>query len=179
MVLNSHSESVFSIPGFLSSDECRWYIEEAEKIGFEAAGVRMKDGSQQKMLNIRNNDRIGHQSEEWAEKLWARLSGFPIPEIEGQRAVGLASLFRFYRYAPGQRFKMHKDGGLKEGEYESRLSFLVYLNAGYEGGETDFKAFKIHPEEGMALLFVHQTWHEGRELSKGTKYVLRSDVLYG
>ncbi|MCW7540824.1 hypothetical protein OOT46_23675 [Aquabacterium sp. A7-Y] len=35
------------------------------------------------------------------------------------------------------------------------------------------------PRAGSASLFVHETWHEGRSLQSGTKYVLRSDVLYG
>lgn len=34
------------------------------------------------------------------------------------------------------------------------------------------------PRAGSALLFIHDTWHEGAAVTAGTKYVLRSDVLY-
>lgn len=74
---------------------------------------------------------------------------------------------------------MHKDGPWREEGLESRLTFLAYPNEGFEGGETDFRNFKVQPQTGMAVLFVHDTWHEGVEVRSGQKYVLRSDVLYG
>lgn len=178
LLLQHHSDTVYTIPGFISQSECTEFIEKAEYEGFAAAGVRVPDG-QKMMPNIRNNDRIAISSIDWANLFWGKLSNVSLPEIEGLKPAGLSSLFRFYRYHPGQRFKMHKDGRLAEGSLESRMSFLVYLNADFEGGETDFRTFKIIPEVGMALLFIHETWHEGSILMKGTKYVLRSDVIYG
>ena len=80
---------------------------------------------------------------------------------------------------PGQRFRMHRDGRLQEDGRESRLTFLLYLNDGFVGGETTFKTVAVSPARGSALLFVHEHWHEGSALSSGVKYVLRSDVLYG
>ena len=74
---------------------------------------------------------------------------------------------------------MHKDGPTLENGLRSELTLLVYLNEGFEGGETDFRDFAIRPATGMALLFIHDTWHEGAEVTAGTKYVLRSDVMYG
>lgn len=55
----------------------------------------------------------------------------------------------------------------------------VYPNDGFTGGDTDFRAFRVKPEAGAALLFIHDTWHEGAAIESGTKYVLRSDVMYG
>lgn len=60
----------------------------------------------------------------------------------------------------------------------SRLTLLVYLNDGFEGGATDFRDFAVTPRTGDALLFVHDTWHEGQAVTRGHKYVLRSDVMY-
>jgi hypothetical protein len=37
----------------------------------------------------------------------------------------------------------------------------------------------VTPREGMALVFVHRTWHEGAVVASGEKYVLRTDVMYG
>lgn len=177
-MITAHSEHVFSLPGFLSLEECRRYIEEAEAIGFVSAGVRTRDGGQAMMPTIRNNDRIAIDAPQWAEALWNRLAAQALPLVEGRKAAGLAAAFRFYRYVPGQRFRMHKDGGLHERGMDSRMSFLVYLNDDYEGGATDFRSFSIAPQAGMALMFIHETWHEGCELKRGTKYVLRSDILF-
>jgi 2OG-Fe(II) oxygenase superfamily len=74
---------------------------------------------------------------------------------------------------------MHKDGPWTENGVSSRLTFLIYLNAGFVGGATDFRDFSVSPAAGSALLFIHDTWHEGASVTEGIKYVLRSDVLYG
>jgi len=131
------------------------------------------------MPMVRNNERAIVESREWVGTLWKRLSDVPLPSIEGERPVGLPREIRFYRYSNGQRFKMHKDGPWTENGVSSKLTFLVYLNDGFVGGATDFREFNISPKLGSALLFVHDTWHEGAAVVEGVKYVLRSDVLYG
>ena len=73
---------------------------------------------------------------------------------------------------------MHKDGPWLEDGLRSELTLLVYLNEDFQGGATDFRGFQIQPRTGDALLFVHDTWHEGAVLVSGCKYVLRSDVMY-
>ena len=59
-----------------------------------------------------------------------------------------------------------------------------------EGGETTFfnrrrpRSRKltpnriIRPKTGMALAFDHLLFHEGSVVTKGKKYVLRSDIVY-
>ena len=37
----------------------------------------------------------------------------------------------------------------------------------------------IGPKRGMALFFRHELLHEGRAVKSGTKYVMRTDVMYG
>ena len=73
---------------------------------------------------------------------------------------------------------MHKDGPWTEDGLTSQLTLLIYLNDGFVGGDTDFRDFRVVPKQGDALLFVHDTWHEGAAVESGVKYVLRSDVLY-
>jgi hypothetical protein len=178
MHLLSHSDRVFSIPSFLSEAECLALVELAESRGFAAADVRTATG-QKAMPSIRNNDRTLLAHSEWVDRLWQRLSLVALPVLDGERALGLPKDLRFYKYSPGQRFKMHKDGPWIEDGLSSKLTFLVYLNDGFEGGATGFRTFSIAPQMGMALLFVHDTWHEGAPVIDGIKYVLRSDVLYG
>ncbi|MES3021319.1 MAG: 2OG-Fe(II) oxygenase [Pseudomonadota bacterium] len=173
-----HGLQAFTIPGFLSPDECLRLIELSEKCGFVAADVRTSDG-QKAMPTVRNNERVLVESQEWVRLLWERLDQFAIPDIDGQSPFGLPRELRFYKYRQGQRFKMHKDGPWLENGMTSKLTFLVYLNEEFAGGETDFKIFTVKPVTGMALLFIHATWHEGAAISEGLKYVLRSDVLYG
>ena len=57
---------------------------------------------------------------------------------------------------------------------------MVYLNEGFAGGETRFHDYEVDvvPRTGMALLFQHRVLHEGCVVTTGTKYVLRSDVMY-
>lgn len=176
-MLNIVSDRIFTIPNFLSPTECAQLIGTAEREGFSSASVRTVDG-QKSMPNIRNNDRVIVSAPDWRSILWKRLSAVGLPSIDEQKPVGLPRDLRFYRYAPGQRFKMHKDGPWHEDGLTSRLTLLVYLNHGYVGGITDFREHKIEPFTGMALLFVHDTWHEGTALCEGVKYLMRSDVLY-
>lgn len=176
--MNVHSDRVFSVPEFLSPAECDSLISVAERRGFETATVRMPSGPQL-LPSIRTNERVVLVLPEWTSRLWERTSGLDLPRVKGRSAVGLPEAIRFYKYGPGQRFKMHKDGPTLENGLRSELTLLVYLNEGFEGGETDFRDFAIRPTTGMALLFIHDTWHEGAEVTAGTKYVLRSDVMYG
>lgn len=64
---------------------------------------------------------------------------------------------------------------------------MVYLNDGFEGGETSFEdsytedsfdEFSVTPERGTALFFEHAVHHKGEPVLEGRKYVLRTDVMY-
>jgi len=178
MRLVEHSPDAFSVEHFATAHECQALIALAEQHGFAAAGVRTQQG-QRSLPLIRNNERTLVESPEWVGLLWQRLQAIGLPALDGEAARGLPKDLRFYKYTPGQRFKMHKDGPWTEGGLTSRLTFLLYLNDGFGGGDTDFRAFRVAPRTGSALLFIHDTWHEGAEVTEGTKYVLRSDVLYG
>jgi len=54
----------------------------------------------------------------------------------------------------------------------------VYLNEGYEGGATRFEAARVVGRAGMALVFQHGLIHDGAEVTRGLKFVLRSDVMF-
>jgi predicted 2-oxoglutarate/Fe(II)-dependent dioxygenase YbiX len=178
MQLTALSASVYCIEGFLTFAQCDALIADAQSKGFDAAGVRTTAG-QKMMPNIRNNERAQFPSETWVALLWEGLNKVQLPILDGQTAKGLPKDIRFYKYSEGQRFKMHKDGSWSEAGLTSKLTLLVYLNNDFGGGETDFRDFKISPKKGTAVLFVHDTWHEGAQVTHGVKYIARSDVLYG
>jgi predicted 2-oxoglutarate/Fe(II)-dependent dioxygenase YbiX len=128
---------------------------------------------------IRNNTRVIVDDVDRAADLWSRVHD-QIPElVYGRRSVGLNERFRFYRYDPGERFAAHFDGSFRRENGEaSLLTFMIYLNEGFGGGETWFQETSITPRTGMALVFKHNLLHEGSAVTSGRKYVLRSDVMF-
>lgn len=178
---------IFTIENILSPAECAEYIELTENIGYAPAPITTLRGFEMRP-DIRNNERVILDDVERAANLWQRVSAY-IPEKIGRwRAIGLNERFRFYRYEPGQKFALHHDGSYRrENGEESLLTFMIYLNEGFEGGETRFylnryyghnSEISVVPVTGMALCFIHNLAHEGASVIRGRKYVLRSDVMY-
>lgn len=174
----------FVVPGFLSPTECQAFIEDSERRGFAPAPITTAGGPVME-TRVRNNTRVMYDDPSLAERLWERLRPVVPARIQWREAIGVNERFRFYRYEPGQRFKKHFDGCFRRSGVErSVLTFMVYLNDGFEGGHTNFydlddrRRFSIQPEAGLALLFIHEQLHEGAILHSGRKYVLRSDVMY-
>lgn len=181
---------IFTLSEIFSAEECLELIARGEGMGFEAASVTTPSGPQM-LPSIRNNDRVIFDDPAFAHTVWNRVQEFVPNQIDGYAVKGLNERFRFYRYDPGQRFKRHKDGRVLTSTGEiSRLSFLIYLNTDYEGGETVFRHYTYHedrpvsheirilPQVGMGLFFIHERKHEGSPVLSGRKYLLRTDVLY-
>lgn len=173
------ADGIFTIDGVLSLEECAAYVALTEARGYEAATITTASGFAMRP-DIRNNSRVILDDVERAGDLWRRVRDEIPAFVRGRQAIGLNERFRFYRYDPGERFAPHSDGAYRRtnGE-ESQLTFMVYLNDGYEGGETIFDAVAVTPRLGMALVFEHSLLHEGSAVTRGRKYVLRSDVMYG
>jgi len=73
---------------------------------------------------------------------------------------------------------MHRDFPYSRESRESKLSLIIYLNDNFEGGQTDFREFEVFPETGRAIAFHHDLLHEGKSVLSGTKYAVRTDVMY-
>ena len=171
------SDDVFYIENFLSPDECREYIELSEELGYGEAAIDFY-GEQKIVKEIRNNERVLHDSVELAKTIWRKIKDYLPEQQDGLRLHFLNERFRFYRYDPKQIFRWHRDGSFKRNNEESRLTLLIYLNEGFDGGETDFREFKVSAKTGRAVIFKHELLHEGSELRAGRKYVMRTDVMY-
>jgi len=118
-------------------------------------------------------------SDDLANELWSQVQSYAPKSIGNSHAVGLNELFRFYRYEPGQQFKKHRDQSfIRNNEEASYYTFMIYLNDGFKGGETKFDNVAVAPSKGAALIFNHFLEHEGSEVIEGTKYVLRTDIMY-
>lgn len=195
-----HTPKIWTIENFLSEEECQNLIIFSENKSYEEATVSLKSGAKM-MKNIRNNERLIYDDTQLAHNYWEKLKEFcpkfinEIVEEENHttnyQAIGLNPRFRFYKYESNQRFKKHIDGRVKlekDGkEYESRITFMIYLSDDFEGGQTIFdyknanneiEVIEIQPKIGTALCFVHEIKHEGIPVPKGTKYVLRSDIMF-
>src|SRR5215469_15428973 len=173
------SDRLLTIDAVLSPDECQAMVERAESTGFEKATINAWDGPRVD-LETRDNDRVILDDINLARELWERVRARITPLRARRQVRGLNERFRFYRYSPGQKFSWHSDGPFQRDNGEiSLLTFMIYLNDGYRGGETRFEWTEVQGKAGMALVFEHGLIHEGAQLLEGVKYVLRSDVMFG
>ncbi|MCU0439531.1 MAG: 2OG-Fe(II) oxygenase [Raineya sp.] len=176
--LIQHTEKIWALKNFLTAQECEELILFSEQQGYQEAEVGFSEGAKM-AKNIRNNYRLIYIDNLLAEKYWQRLHSFCPENLDDMTVLGLNEQFRFYKYESGQRFKKHIDGRFKRNENEeSRITFMIYLNEDFEGGETTFEDLIIKPVTGTALCFIHEQKHEGSPVLNGTKYALRSDVMY-
>lgn len=180
-----HSNDLFTVSQFLTEEECEAFIKVAEARGLQHQG----SGGPAKGEAFRDNERLSDQNPILANNLWK--SGFENLftniVVQGKVAVGLNPNIRLYRYSRGQRFGPHYDESVDlDGGGRTEYTLLVYLSGGLEGGETLFYEKKrvvaqVAPVAGMALFHVHGgrcLLHEAKAVSKGVKYVLRSDVVF-
>ncbi|RYI84731.1 MAG: 2OG-Fe(II) oxygenase [Acetobacteraceae bacterium] len=171
---------VWTVDDVLTPAECTAYIAEIDRRQPTAAPVTTGRGPVMRP-DIRNNERVMIDDPAAAAELFRRIAPHVPATMRGRRASGANERLRCYRYQPGQRFAPHFDGCFRRDESEeSFLTFIVYLNEGFGGGETAFLDMEkvIAPRPGRALLFQHMLLHEGCEVTSGVKYVLRTDVMY-
>jgi prolyl 4-hydroxylase len=130
---------------------------------------------------VRNNELALVDDAALARALFERLRPDLPARLMGMTLTGLKERMRCYRYRVGEYFGPHGDQSYPglPGE-RSLLTLMIYLNDDFEGGQTAFLDLGkvIEPRRGRALLFQHMVLHEGRAVTRGIKYVLRTDVFY-
>ncbi|BGP28956.1 hypothetical protein JCM10296v2_000692 [Rhodotorula toruloides] len=148
----------------------------------------------------RTNARTSVQDPDFAKRLWEdtglQEACRALEGKNGRKAAGLNPNIRVYRYGEGDFFGPHYDDDIRDPatDWTSEWTLLIYLTGkedGVVGGETAFypsptrkdNGPAVVPElrAGRALLHRHGqlcSLHEGRRVEKGTKWVLRSDVLF-
>lgn len=171
---------LWTVPDVLAPEECRALIARIDAAGPVAAPITTDAGFVMRP-DIRNNTRVIIDDVPLAAELFRRVRPHLPERLSGMTLVGANERLRCYRYAPGQRFAVHYDGHFQRSPRErSRLTFMIYLNDDFTGGETDFPMQRrcVTPRAGMALLFQHHLLHEGCTVKTGVKYALRSDIMY-
>ena len=135
------------------------------------------------------------------EMLWGKMEPIIQPHIRNfiqhtncGQPVGLNPRLRVLRYdsTDNDVFEPHFDATTKVNNTTSLLTVLIYLNDGggidFSGGETCYldhnisrnidSCTKIVPSTGKVVIFEHDLFHSSIPLEYGTKYVLRTDVLF-
>jgi prolyl 4-hydroxylase len=180
---------LWTVPSLFTAEECAGILEGAKGAAWLSATVNAEAGRVVD-TRIRSSTTAVLRDPALADELFRRVKPH-VPErmstelgARGRVTMDVTGIFlplRIYRYEVGQHFGLHQDQSYAgEGGTRSLLTLMVYLNEGFSGGETEFPEQErtIVPQTGEALLFQHMLLHAGKPVTQGTKYVLRSDVLY-
>ena len=203
--------TAFRLTSFLSTDESHQLIALAESLGFE------EDAAVSLPRHIRHNESLVWIADQSTHNiLWNRCKNLleeHLKTFTSKKPVGINQRFRFYKYNQGDFFKPHTDGAwpasaVVDGKLianahpdrYSLMTFLIFLNDNFEGGETTFyvhkddptkaakrsedvKVVALKPLSGSVLCFAHGThpqhcMHGSKEIIKGSKYIIRTDLLF-
>lgn len=186
------------IDDFFSSSECETCLQIAQNNGFSLANPDYP-------TSYRNNQRSVLDSTQIANQILTKLKAIILTNenilfphnMPTNRIDSINEKIRFCCYHTGEEFVLHQDGVYhKDGQTQSGMSCLIYLNddTDYIGGETIFFASgpetivegdgtppviaRVRGMKGTLLLFDHNLWHSGARVESGTKFVLRSDLLF-
>lgn len=183
-------DDVILIRDFFSPEECAEHVRLSEDAGYEDAPISTGRGAVVRK-DVRNNDRVMIDDPTLAAVLFARAEPFLPANFLLWKPVGLNERFRYYRYRKGQKFDWHFDGAFTRDNGESsKLTFMIYLNDGFLGGETVFNlkrygsifdtdpVLRVFPKAGTALVFRHDVLHTGAMVLDGVKFVFRTDVMF-
>jgi len=129
--------------------------------------------------------RLEEDSDEMANILWNKIKQYlPKHYGHGGELVCLNTHFRYSKYEPGMEFGRHRDGTNQDKNgYRSIITFNIFLNNTFDGGETDFfddngkLILSVPPKPGRAALFDAKILHCGNKVLNGCKYLLRTDVM--
>ncbi|KAJ3558670.1 hypothetical protein NM688_g785 [Phlebia brevispora] len=193
-------DQILVIDDLFTAEECKAFVRFMDKLPLELTPPPKKGEAE------RVNHRISMTAPTFATRLFAvlapHLPSFPYPQsvkrsnTTSHRAPhSLNTNIRMYKYTAGQYFGPHYDDSVRDTVTgaKSEWTLLIYLTGtqdGVEGGETLFyKEQKGQPRatitppltRGTALLHRHGNeclLHEGSPILKGTKYVLRSDLMF-
>ncbi|KAJ5585158.1 uncharacterized protein N7459_004958 [Penicillium hispanicum] len=174
----------------LTPDECKAIIVAGESVNFLPDAPLREDGD----VSILAHNFYWIIDTTFHDMLWARISAYVPPSINGRLVRGINRRFRVYRYVPGAEYRCHIDGAwppsgiLPDDTYvydsspedkkqSSMYTFLLYLNDEFEGGETTFfmpaaregtlNAYPVRPVMGAVAIFPHGE-SNGALLHEGT-----------
>lgn len=191
-VLALHDGFIWTLGDFLTKKECQDWINFVEEEGrlqrMQQRGTRfmaLRDCYRFSLADAVMAARLFHRLQQTRTYMDVLKSHFP-----GQVPVACSPNLRLYKYEKGMSFGKHVDDSESiPGVGATRMTMLIYFSD-CQGGATRFyddgavgtteKTFQ--PRVGSLLLHVHGDEcleHEADPVTKGIKYVLRTDLVYG
>ncbi|RFU78607.1 hypothetical protein TARUN_3577 [Trichoderma arundinaceum] len=170
--------------------------------------VSVAPGVETRAPGYRHSDRIIWDNQLLVDRLWERcaqaeglrelVATAPCPQpnhVRTKRGIwrldSLNERMRFLKYGPGMYFKPHCDAAYRAENtggpiLETYYTLHLYLSdEGLVGGATSFlsinrkKRLDVNPKAGSVLIFQHPLLlHEGAEVIEGTKYTMRTEIMY-
>ena len=176
----------------LTPDECRNMRDRAEALGFKQPQEGNFFGGARERVTLTDTEiaqkvwsRIGPCISPWYHWWWndcTVVADGKVVSVPWGKYVpcGINPCLRISKYNPGGCFKYHYDENYYGGPDVGFHTILIYLNNTFEGGATCFsdELGRINPQEGMAVVFYHRTLHCGNKVESGTKYVIRTEVMF-
>jgi hypothetical protein len=164
------SEALVALSPVLTERECASLIARSEQHGYK--GEPPPAGA-----------RCAVADPDLAELLWSRLGSVLVPP-QHQPGGHLLPQQLFHRFDARQRLLPGPAGrGDTEADPLARFVVLLYLNEGYEGGETicypHHGPIHIQPTRGLALVVPAYLICEEMPVVRGRKYLLRAEVVMG
>lgn len=182
---NESGSLLITIDNVLNEVECESIIDRCKRIGFTLASMYSRFGVEKYMTDIRNSGRVIIDSQDFVDNLLPRIKHI-IPNIyKSKKFLSINPRLRILKYNEGEYFKRHEDGNYSNSVSKSLITVLIYLNCDYEGAWTivynndkDKIGTAIEPLLGSILLLDQEIEHEVKPLKSGTKYVLRTELMY-
>jgi len=177
--LLAESPEVRLFPGFFSSDECDYLIEVASP-SLRPSFVIDPYSGREIPNPIRTSRGVGFPFVDENPAIHAlnrRIAAATSTDVRAGEPMQVLS------YAPGQEYREHSDALPNVAPAQQRvITFLVYLDEDYEGGETAFPAvgLKVQGRKGDGLMFRNAAndgmpdpaaVHAGLPVTNGVKHV--------
>ena len=183
----SDSPRIAVVRRFLSPEVCNWVIERARPNLVRAKIYNPADGARDDRVRTNTEHHFSTFGSDlilmFAQHRIAKLTALPIEGMEACTAL---------HYDVGEEFLPHHDffdvstrenASIVAREGQRVLTFLIYLNEGFAGGETDFPLLKrrYKGHQGDALFFWNirpdftpdpRTLHAGLAPARGEKWLL-------
>ena len=187
----------FIITNLINREECQYFMNKADNLHMERLDPDTGTALARKV------DRVSVRSKDVATWLYNRIQPYlePVNKVPNRyiekgkwHPTGLNHDVRLVRYSCGDFFLPHHDGCERISKYhQSLLTVMVYLNDDFEGGHTRFfdesqrhyepadmskHRYAYKPCAGDVMIFYSQQTHDGSELLRGRKYIMRTEVMF-
>jgi len=186
-IINYGNKYVQTIENVFSKKECEDLIKISNNKGYQSASLYTdKDGIEHSFLDKRKSFRCIIDDLDFADKLFHKIYKFIPHTYKNMKLHSINYRLRFLKYNSGDFFKRHSDGNyISENGSMSQITILIYLNDDYTSAYTtffedpdDYTGYVIKPLTGMICLMDQKVGHEVTPLLSGTKYVIRTELMY-